>query len=727
MEGDIHLEDTAMRALLRPRSVAILGCSENFKRINGRPLKYFLENKYKGQIFPINPKYRSIAGLRCYADIRDVPEPVDLAVVAVPAQAVLESIRTIVEKRVLTAVIFSSGFAEMGPEGAALQRELVAIARTGGLRLCGPNAVGILNAFEGVTATFSEYLEEPIFPGPIGFVSQSGAFGTGIAALARARKLGLGYFVNTGNESDIDISDALRFLVEDDRIEVVAGYLEGIRDGRKLLAVADRAVELGKPLILTKVGRSSAGARAAASHTGALAGSDGLFDDVFRQHGIIRARDEEEMLDFIEMFCRSTLPRGRNVCVVTQSGGAGVLACDRGQELGLDFPAVGDATLSTLREILPCYAAISNPVDVTGLSLAEPEIMRASMKTVLLDPRIDIGVLWVRLMSGHVDLMVDMLEDIRSSTDKTFIICWVSPPAGVLERLRARGFCVARGAAQAMNAVGALVRYVAIRRAHSERSGTSQVINGMLGLQQITVEACVPVPTLDAAEILRRASIPLIPAELARSSEDAVSIASRLGFPVVLKIESPDIPHKTDVGGVRLNLSTAADVHAAFDEMMQAVGVAAPEARLVGVIIQPMVGRGVELVVGINSDAIFGPVLMVGLGGIFVEILKDVQFRTAPVTREVAEEMLSGLRATAVLSGLRGMPPVNKDKLCDFLVAVSEMASSRAGSLWSLDLNPVIATHDEVLAVDWFMIASGDDKDVQKKYNANSITTMKEV
>jgi acetyltransferase len=413
--------------------------------------------------------------------------------------------------------------------------------------------------------------------------------------------------------------------------------------------------------------------------------------------------------------------------VVTQSGGAGVLACDRGQELGLNFPPLGDTTLSTLREILPSYAAISNPVDVTGLSLAEPEIMRASMKSVLHDQQIDIGVLWVRLMSGHVDLMVDMLEDIRSSTDKTFVICWVSPPAGALERLRARGFCVTRGAAQAMNALGALVRYVTIRRTFSERHGTSQVINKMLGLQQITVEACVPVPTLDAAEILRRAGIPLIPTELARSSVEAVSIASRLGFPVVLKIESPDITHKTDVGGVRLNLSTAIDVHTAFGEMMQAVGVAAPEARCVGVIIQPMVGRGVELVVGVNFDAIFGHVLMVGIGGIFVEILKDVQFRTVPVTRAVAEEMLSRLRATAMLSGIRGMPSVNKDKLCDLLIAVSEMASSRSGNLISLDLNPVIAMHDEVFAVDWLMIVSREDEDVQKENCVNSTAITKEV
>lgn len=727
MEGSVQLEDPAMRALLRPRSVAILGCSENFARINGRPLKYFLENKFKGQIFPINPKYRSIAGLRCYADIREVPEPVDLAVVAVPAQAVLESVRALIEKGTPAAVVLSSGFAETGPIGAALQRELVAVARAGGLRLCGPNAVGVLNAFEGVTATFSEYLEEPILPGPVGFVSQSGAFGTGIAALARERKLGLGYFVNTGNESDIDISDALRFFVEDERIHVVAGYLEGIRDGRKLLSVADRAAALGKPLILTKVGRSSAGARAAASHTGALAGSDALFDDMFRQHGIIRARDEEEMLDFIEMFCRCTPPRGRNVCVVTQSGGAGVLACDRGEELGLEFPALGDATRSRLREVLPGYASVSNPVDVTGLSLAEPEIMRASMKIILDDPQIDIGVLWVRLMSGHVDLMLDILEDIRRSTDKTFVICWVSPPQIALERLRSDGFCVARGAAQAMNAVAALVRYAAIGKARSERSGASQVTGVMPSAVPIATEAFALVPTLEAAEILRGAGIPLIPAELARSAEEAVSIASRLGFPVALKIESPDILHKTDVGGVRLNLGTATELRAAFDEMMQTIGAAAPEARRVGAIVQPMAGRGVELVVGVNSDAAFGPVLMVGLGGIFVEILKDVQFRTAPVTRDEAAEMLSGLRATAMLSGLRGMPSINKGKLCDFLVAVSEMAFSRWGSLQSLDLNPVVATRDEVIAVDWLMIATGDGEDAQKKYSSNSAAITKEV
>ena len=697
--------ERGMRALLRPKSVAILGCSEDATRIGGRPLKYFLANGFTGQIYPVNPKYKTIGGLPCYARVSDIPGPIDLAVVALPAALVRVAIDELAEKRVPAAVVFSSGFAESGSDGAAVQRELVAAARAGGVRMCGPNAVGVLNAFDGVTATFSEYLEGPVSPGPVGFASQSGAFGTAIAALARERQLGFGYFVNVGNESDVDVPDALRFMVEDERISVIAAYLEGIRDGRKLLAVADRAMVLGKPFIVTKVGRSKAGARAAASHTGALAGSDTLFDDVFRQHGILRARDEAEMLDFIEIFCRCASPRGGNTCVVTQSGGAGVLACDRGEELGLAFPALAESTQNRLRGVLPSYASLSNPVDVTGLALAEPELMRAAMKTVLEDACIDIGVLWIRLMAGHVDLMIEILHDIKQSTGKTFVVCWVSPPPGALDRLRRDGICVCEGAARGVNAVGALVKYRNAREAFIARKGLVPVRPPFV-CASLSDFPPGPVPTLEAAELLRNAGIGLVASALARSAEEAVTIAGRLGYPVALKIESPDIMHKTDIGGVKLNVSNENEIRAAFSDLKRIAVAALPNARIDGAIIQPMASSGIELVVGFEEDPAFGPVLMIGLGGIFVEVLEDVQFRTAPITEQEAEEMLCSLHAAKLLDGLRGMPPAHRGKLRRFLMAVSEMGAAMSPHLQSLDLNPVFATPADAVAVDWLMIAA---------------------
>jgi acyl-CoA synthetase (NDP forming) len=691
-----------MDALLRPASVAILGCSNDFDRISGRTLRYFLEKGYAGRLYPVNPKYPEIGGLRCYPDVASIPEAVDLAVVALPAAAVAEGLRQLAARRVPAAVIFSSGFAELGGEGVAAQRELARIARAGGTRFCGPNSVGIVNAFERVAASFSEYLEGDLPPGPVAFVSQSGAFGTAIAVLARQRRLGLGYFVNTGNEADLDVADALSFVVEDARIRVVAGYLEGVRDGRKLVAAAERAMALGKPMILTKVGRSDAGARAAASHTGALAGTDAVLDGVLRQKGVLRAENEEHMIDLVEAFVHCPLPRGSGLGIVSQSGGAGVLACDRAEALGLRVPVLGTDTQAGLRKVLPGYAAVANPVDVTGQSLADPELMRHAMKLVLADPAIDIGLLWVRLMDRHVDAMIDLIADIRRSTTKTFLVSWLAPPERALDALRERAICVARGAAQGAETLAGLARYAAARERRqasaSPVAGTCPPLPARPG----------PVPMLEAAAILRAAGVPLVETEVARDAAAAAAVARRMGYPVVLKIESTDIPHKTEARGVRLNIADEDELRRAFAEIVAAARQFDAQARIDGVAVQRAVRAGTELVVGVHHDAAFGPVVMAGLGGILVEALQDVAFAVAPMSRAEAEAMLASLRGARVLDGIRGRPPVDRDALCDLLVGVSRLAAAAGSRLAELDLNPVIAGPDGVQAVDWLMVTGKD-------------------
>jgi acetyltransferase len=672
-------------------------------------LKYFLEKGYKGRLYPVNPNQQEIAGLRCYPDVQSIPEPVDLAIVAVPAALVIESMRQLAAKHVPAAVIFSSGFAEMGEEGAAAQRELVAIARAGGVRFCGPNTVGILNAFDGVTASFSEYLEGNVPAGPIGFVSQSGAFGTAIAVLARERRLGLGYYVCTGNEADVDVADAFSFIVEDPRIRVIAGYIEGVRDGRKLLAVADRAMALGKPMILTKVGRSDAGARAAASHTGALAGADAVLDGVLRQKGVIRAEDEEQMIDLVEMFTHCRLPKGSNLGVVSQSGGAGVLACDRAEAHGLRVPLLSAATQANLKYVLPVYASAANPVDLTGLSLAEPELIRSTMKQVLADPAVDIALLWVRLMDNYVDLMVDMITDISASTDKTFVVSWLAPPQAALNALRERGICVARGAAQGINALAGLVRYAQARTRWlndaAAREEAAMPLPGPGLLSEGGAMASVP-----AASVLTHAGVDLVPFELAADIEAAAAAAHRIGYPVALKIESRDIAHKTEAGGVLLNVLDEKALRAGFEQIVSSARHRHGGARIDGVIVQKMVKHGVEMVLGVQQDRAFGPVVMVGFGGVLVEVMKDVAFAAAPLTASEADAMLSSLKASRVLEGVRGKPPVDRSALCALLVNVSRLAAAAGPRLSELDLNPVMAGADGSLAVDWLMITGRNSK-----------------
>lgn len=349
---------TDLERLLRPGSIAILGASEDFVKINGRPLKFLLDKGYAGRIFPVNPKYEKLAGLRCYPSVGTIAEPVDLAIVAVPAAAVMESLRQCVAAGVGSAVVFSSGFGETGDAGRELERAVAELARRSGLRLCGPNTLGFMNTFDRVLATFSQAGDGETPPGPIGFVTQSGAFGTAIFALARQRGLSLGYFVNSGNEADVDFGDLLGYVLEDPRIRVIAGYIEGLKDGRKLLAAAGRALELGKPIVMAKVARSRAGARAAASHTGSLAGADRVYDGVFRQTGIVRARNDEHLLDLVAAFTSCPLPSGGGVGVVTQSGGAGVLMADRCEELGLAVPELSEATREALRRVVPAFGSV---------------------------------------------------------------------------------------------------------------------------------------------------------------------------------------------------------------------------------------------------------------------------------------------------------------------------------------------------------------------------------
>ena len=455
----------SLRPLLRPESIAILGASTNFEKINGRPLKFLLDKGYAGAIYPVNPKYDSIGGHTCYPNVAAIPGPVDLAVVAVPARAVAQVIGELGEKGVPAAVVFSSGFAELGGEGVDLQRELTEVARAAKVRLLGPNTLGLINAFENVMATFSQYPNAETRAGPVGFVTQSGAFGTAIAALARNRELGLGYFVTTGNEADVDFVAAMDAVLADPRITVGAGYIEGVRDGAGLIGLAGSAMAQGKPLVVTKVGRSGAGERAAASHTAALAGEDAVFDGVARQTGIVRARNEEHLLDLVDAFSSSALPKGNGVGLITQSGGAGVLMADRAEELGLDVPVLGAKTQEALKKVIPEFGAVSNPVDVTGQFVADPAVLRESVVLMLSDPQIHAGIIWFQLMEDYVDVLVDVLDDIKAKTDKPFVVCWVAAPEGAIGALRERGIAVLRGGEPAVEAVAGLVRYAEMREA----------------------------------------------------------------------------------------------------------------------------------------------------------------------------------------------------------------------------------------------------------------------
>ncbi|MGB6119846.1 MAG: CoA-binding protein, partial [Mesorhizobium sp.] len=351
----------AIKRLINPASIAVIGASADFSKVNGRPLKHLIEKGYAGRILPVNPKYNEIAGLTCYPTVASLPEAVDMAVIALPAAQVCDCVVELGRRGVRSAVIFSSGFGETGEAGKALENALKETAQAAGVVLLGPNCLGLINAFESVYATFSQYADGPTGPGgPVAFVTQSGAFGTAIAALVRQRGLGLGYFLNTGNQADLQFSELMTAVIEDPRIKVAAGYLEGVTDGQALVALAKRCHELGKPLVLTKVGRMASGARAAASHTGAMAVPDSVFDAVVRQYGVLRARNEEQMLDLLEALCQPRRAAGNGLGIATQSGGAGVMMADRAEEVGMAVPELQPETQRKLEAVMPAFGAAGN-------------------------------------------------------------------------------------------------------------------------------------------------------------------------------------------------------------------------------------------------------------------------------------------------------------------------------------------------------------------------------
>ncbi len=694
-----HRAET-VRRLIHPRSIAIIGASADLTKVNGRPLKHLLGKGYAGRILPVNPKYDVIAGLKCYPDVGSLPEVPDLAVVVVPARGVVDSINALGRRGVRAAVIFSSGFGEMGAEGQALESFLVDTARRHGVRICGPNCLGFINAFDNVYATFSQYADGETGPGPIAFVSQSGAFGTAIAALARKRGLGLGYFINTGNEADLGFSELMMAVIEDPRVRVAAGYLEGLDDGAALVRLAQRCQQLRKPLVLMKVGRMAAGVRAAASHTGALAVEDAVFDAVLRQYGVLRVRNEEQMLDLLEVLNQPREAAGNGLGIVTQSGGAGVMMADRAEEVGLVVTELTEATRVRLIEVTPAFGAVGNPVDVTGQFVANPELFRDSVIRLMEDPNVHVCVVWLQLMLAHGDKLVGIFCDIQRQTAKPFFVCWVAAPEDAVQRLRAEGIVVFGAGERAIEAASGLVRFHAhLCRPAPEALPVPEAIaalgeNISDGLQD----------SVRAVAWLAGAGVPMAPVALAQDADEAVTLWRAAGGPVAAKIESPHIAHKTEVGGVSLMLDDEAAVRQAFARLLRDARAALPLARLDGVLVQKMVHGHLELVVGVQRDPVFGMLVMVGIGGVLVEVLKDVVFRRAPFGIDEAHRMLSELRLGAVLDGVRGRPAVDRQAIARMLSGLSAWAAAMQPVLRELDLNPVIVNEDGPLAVDCVMV-----------------------
>ncbi|WP_291379440.1 MULTISPECIES: acetate--CoA ligase family protein [Achromobacter] len=702
---------SSLSRLFDPQGIAIVGASATPGKIGAMPVSLLLQHGYGGRIVPVNPRADTIAGLPAVPGLDALDADIDLAILAVPAAHAAQALERARPGQVGAAVVFTSGFSETGAQGAAEQDRLCAIARERGIRLLGPNCLGFMNVRRNVYATFSPAPANGVVAaGGIGMVTQSGAFGAYAYSMARERGLGLSHWISTGNEADIDVADCIEWLAGDPHTRVIMAYMEGCRDGAKLRRALSAARAAGKPVVVTKIGRTQAGAQAAASHTAALAGDDAVYDALFRQYGALRARTIEEFFNLgYALDTWKQPPQGRRLGIFTISGGVGALMADEAADSGLTLPEPADDAQARLLERVP-FASGRNPVDVTGQAVSEPGLLLATADDMLADGRYDALAVFLAAAGSSEALWPTFEAFARQMQarhpDVPLAISALFPPARrrELERLGCLVFPDPSAAVRTIAAVAAMASHTGHGTTQADPAPDTA---NSAPLRDTYTE-------IQAMELLRDAGMPASPSTLAANADAAVRAAA--GFcaanqdnPVVLKVVSPDITHKSDVGGVKLNVLGEDAVRRSYADIMASVTQLRPDARVEGVLVAPMAPKGVECIAGVHCDPVFGPVVMFGLGGIFVEVLKDVSFRLAPFDRDEALAMIREIKGFPLLQGARGAPPCDVDALADALATLSRFAHARAGDFRSIEINPLLALPEGqgAMALDAVVIREG--------------------
>lgn len=671
-------------SLMSPRNVAIVGASDDPGRIGGRPLRYLKKAGFNGAILPVNPNRDTVQGLTAYARISALPEVPDTTILAVPMHLTRQAVQDCADAGVRSAIVFSAGFAETGAEGAALQQEMLEIAKASGLRLLGPNCLGVMNPSANYYGTFSVVLDtQMIQPGSVGIVSQSGAYGAHIAHLARARGLGISKWISTGNECDIDVAEALYWMVQQPDTNVIMAYAESIRDRDLFIAAMEAARDAGKAIVFMKTGRSAVGAEAAASHTASLAGSDAIFDAVLRQHGVYRATTTAEQVNIAYACASGQRPASNKIGIFTMSGGFGIQLADDAETAGLDVAPMPDAVQTRLKKMLP-YSSPRNPVDATAQVVTNMELLTHYVRAMMVDGGYDIfaGILGTGpATKSFADPLRAALMAAMEGQDDTIKALTMSAPQDVVRSYERDGFLVFEDGADLATALGALS---AFRDSFTRDTTEDKIITA----PQIDLPPG-RLSEATAKSVLAEAGMSFPDETLVAITGDVGAIAQDIGFPVVLKICSPDIAHKTEVGGVAVNITDRETARAAARQILDRAVAVAPDARIEGILVAPMAGDGVETIVGLMQDPALGPVVMFGLGGIFVEVLEDVTFRAAPFSPAEAMRMIREIRGFSIFEGVRGAPPSDIGALAQFLSDFSRFAAAHSDQIESIDLNPV--------------------------------------
>ena len=678
-----------LQEFFSPRSVAIVGASREEGKVGYEILANMIASGYSGELYPVNPKADELQGLTCYPSLDSIGKTPDLAIVVIPARFVPGVIEQCASLGVTSVVIISAGFKEVGEEGARLEKEVARIARSGGVRVIGPNCLGVIAPNARLNASFGGELPQV---GNIGFLSQSGALLAAILDMANASGIGFSKLISMGNKVDVDELDLIAALGQDPETKVIAGYLESIDDGDAFVTAAESISRI-KPILLMKSGGTGAGAKAASSHTGSLAGLETAYECAFERSGIVRCPSIQAQFDYAQAFAYQPLPAGDRVAVVTNAGGPGIMAADAIEREGLTFAQLTDETRTKLAEYLPAAANVQNPIDVLGDALADR--YEVATRLVLEDPDVDVAivVLTPQVMTQTTATADAVVKVSQEFPGKTLMACFmganqVEDAIRILRKGEIPQYSTPESAVQTITVMCNYAKW---------RSRPKRVVK-LFPVNRRRVEKIVDrhlrrevyeIGELESKEILEAYGFTTPAGALATTSEQAANIANQLGYPVVLKIWSPDILHKSDVGGVRLNLNTPQEVMDAFDLMMLRVPRKRPEADILGVLIQEMCKKGQEVILGMKRDLQFGPMMMFGMGGIYVEVLRDVAFYLAPLTADEARQMLVQTKTYGLLKGARGQEGIDIDAVAEGLQRLSQLVTEFP-QIQEMDINPYV-------------------------------------
>ncbi len=678
-----------MKELLSPNSVAVIGASNDETKLGGMLVKNMLNAGFKGKLYPINPKGGEIMGLKAYPSVTDVGEPIDLAVVAVKAALVEGEVRKMKEAGIKYAAILTAGFKEDSPEGAELEKKLVQAAKESGVRFLGPNCFGLMCAGKGVNATFTYMLPKT---GNISIFSQSGAVGSSIIDWAVANQMGLAHFVTFGNKADIDEADILEEIAEDPETKVIGMYCEGISDGEKFVQAVEN-MSVKKPIVIFKSGRTQAGSAAASSHTGSLAGSDAVNNVIFNKLNIFRALDLDEMFDALGVFSTCSPMKKDGIAIITNAGGLGVMSADA----AFDAPHINavkfsDETIAEIKRRVPTVAGLTNPIDVRGD--AKPEYFREVIDIVTKDPNVGgLVIMGSPLDTADLEAVAKIIVEMRDEIPVPTTVCFAGGSKcdranAILKEGRVPTYPTPDRAVRALS----ILRRYTIRKDEKQDPLKVPAISGRAVSEKIIAkvrsEGRGSLTEAEGKEIFAAYGIPTPGEALVRCADDAASACDKIGYPVVMKIVSPDIQHKTDVGGVVVGVKNSAEAVAAYNRIMESCTKAAPNARIDGVSIQQMVS-GQEVILSMIRDPQFGPVISFGLGGIYVEILREISQAHVPMTEQQLDEMIKSTKAYKLMSGARGLPEADIESMKDVIKRMVLIALENP-EIHELEINPVI-------------------------------------